>query len=194
MGEEFILKLKIEDQGAVPSGMGGEAELTITLDAETPISFMVPVGQDLELPVNLPHAGMNGKHHRSVLSLAHQGCHNFGQPCRIIRIFRTMHGGKDKAAGRQAEIIDDGRMQPCARHGMDHGVMHHVADMMHTGSDSFRCQVGDGRLRRRQQQCRDMVGHDPVDFLGHASVEGAQARFDMRHRYMQLCSGQRAGE
>ena len=59
MGEEFILKLKIEDQGAVPSGMGGEAELTITLDAETPISFMVPVGQDLELPVNLPHAGMN---------------------------------------------------------------------------------------------------------------------------------------
>lgn len=59
MGEEFILKLKIEDQGAVPVGIGAEAELTIAIDADPPMTFSVPVGQDLELPVNLPHAGMN---------------------------------------------------------------------------------------------------------------------------------------
>jgi hypothetical protein len=34
LGEEFRLILKIEDQGAVPAGLGGMADLTITIDGE----------------------------------------------------------------------------------------------------------------------------------------------------------------
>ena len=59
LGEEFTLKLRIDDAGAVPDGIGAEADLTISVDADAPMTFTVPVGQDLELPVRLPHGGMN---------------------------------------------------------------------------------------------------------------------------------------
>ena len=59
LGEEVMLTLKIEDQGPVPDGLEGSAELTITVDADAPVTFTVPVGEDLELPVTLPHGGMN---------------------------------------------------------------------------------------------------------------------------------------
>ena len=59
MGEEFMLTLKIEDLGAVPAAIGAEAQLTITVDAEEPATYTVPVGQELDLPVTLPHGGMN---------------------------------------------------------------------------------------------------------------------------------------
>ena len=59
IGEEFILKLEIEDLGAAPAFAGGEAELTIAVDAEEPQVYTVPVGMELDLPVTLPHGGMN---------------------------------------------------------------------------------------------------------------------------------------
>jgi hypothetical protein len=59
LGEEFRLGLKIEDQGAVPVSAGSEVDLTITIDADPPQTFRVPVGEDLDLPVTLPHGGMN---------------------------------------------------------------------------------------------------------------------------------------
>ncbi len=59
LGEEVVLKLRIEDQGAVPADMPGFVQLTIAVDADEPVSFDVPVGEDLELPVTLPHGGMN---------------------------------------------------------------------------------------------------------------------------------------
>jgi hypothetical protein len=57
MGEQAVLTLRIDDQGAAPAG--GAVDLTIALDAEAPVTFSVPVGQDLDLPIELPHAGMN---------------------------------------------------------------------------------------------------------------------------------------
>jgi len=59
LGEEFMLRLRIDDQGAVPAGLGDQVELTIAVDAEEPVSFTVPTNTDLELPVTLPHAGQN---------------------------------------------------------------------------------------------------------------------------------------
>ena len=59
IGEEFKLKLKVEDQGAAPASIGPEADLTITVDADEPVTYSVPVGEELELPVKLPHGGMN---------------------------------------------------------------------------------------------------------------------------------------
>ena len=59
LGEEVLLTLRIEDQGAVPASVGPMAELTIAVDAEAPQTYTVPVGEDLELPVTLPHGGMN---------------------------------------------------------------------------------------------------------------------------------------
>ena len=58
MGEKAIVTLRIEDQGQAPS-TGGAVDLTVALDADAPVTFSVPVGQDLDLPLNLPHAGIN---------------------------------------------------------------------------------------------------------------------------------------
>ena len=59
LGEPVTLTLRVEDQGAIPVGIGAEAELQIAVDGGQVQSYMVPIGQDLELPVNLPHGGMN---------------------------------------------------------------------------------------------------------------------------------------
>ncbi|MCF6445452.1 hypothetical protein [Nereida sp. MMG025] len=57
LGEEVLLGLRLDDQGAAP--VAGTAELLISVDGEEPLRFEVPVGEDLELPITLPHGGMN---------------------------------------------------------------------------------------------------------------------------------------
>ena len=59
LGEEVVLTLRIEDQGAVPATTGRISELQIAVDGGVPRSFSVPIGEDLDLPVMLPHGGMN---------------------------------------------------------------------------------------------------------------------------------------
>ncbi|MDT8857138.1 glutamine amidotransferase [Paracoccaceae bacterium Fryx2] len=59
LGEPVTLILRIEDQGAVPVGLGTGADLSIAVDGGEPQTYRVPVGEDLELPVTLPHGGMN---------------------------------------------------------------------------------------------------------------------------------------
>ncbi len=58
IGEEFILEMRIEDIGAVPAG-ASDVELTISIDTEEPETYTVPLNEDLELPVTLPHGGAN---------------------------------------------------------------------------------------------------------------------------------------
>lgn len=57
LGEEVMLTLRIEDQGAAPGETA--VDLTIAVDDSEPQTFRVPVGEDLDLPVTLPHGGMN---------------------------------------------------------------------------------------------------------------------------------------
>jgi len=59
IGEPVQLRLRIEDQGALPDSLAGVAELTISIDGGEPAQFRVPVGADLELPLTLRHAGQN---------------------------------------------------------------------------------------------------------------------------------------
>ncbi len=57
LGEEVELTLRIEDQGAAPGDLS--SDILISVDGEPPQQFSVPVGQDLHLPITLPHGGMN---------------------------------------------------------------------------------------------------------------------------------------
>ncbi|MGH1331083.1 MAG: hypothetical protein ACRBBK_09390 [Paracoccaceae bacterium] len=59
LGEPVMLTLRVEDQGAVPGDIGALAELSIAIDGGPEAIYAVPVGEDLELPVTLPHGGMN---------------------------------------------------------------------------------------------------------------------------------------
>ncbi|MFN3275544.1 MAG: hypothetical protein ACK41U_12800 [Paracoccus sp. (in: a-proteobacteria)] len=64
IGEELTIRLRIEDQGAVPAdgpapGPGATASLRISVDGEEPLVVSVPVGVSMSLPVVLGHAGQN---------------------------------------------------------------------------------------------------------------------------------------
>jgi len=59
IGEPVSVRLRVEDLGAVPALAGASAVLSIAIDGGEARSFRVPVGQDLELPLTLQHAGQN---------------------------------------------------------------------------------------------------------------------------------------
>lgn len=65
LNEEVNLTLRIEDEAAnaetAPRSAPRtpDADLTITVDGGTPQTYRIPVGQDIDLPVKLPHGGMN---------------------------------------------------------------------------------------------------------------------------------------
>jgi len=58
IGESVTLTLRIEDNGAAPRG-STTAPLEISIDGAAPERFSVPIGQDIELPITLPHGGRN---------------------------------------------------------------------------------------------------------------------------------------
>jgi len=57
LGEPVTLTLRVEDQGAAPATE--LVDLSIAIDGGAPLAFQVPVNEDIELPIDLPHGGMN---------------------------------------------------------------------------------------------------------------------------------------
>lgn len=58
LDEEVRLTLSIEDDGAAPEGVT-EVPLDISIDGADARRFTVPLGEEITLPVTLPHAGRN---------------------------------------------------------------------------------------------------------------------------------------
>ncbi|WP_146347117.1 hypothetical protein [Falsiphaeobacter marinintestinus] len=58
IGEPVTLTIRIEDIGAVPADVEG-ATIELSVDGGPPESYAMPVGQDFELPITLPHGGRN---------------------------------------------------------------------------------------------------------------------------------------
>ena len=58
IGEPVVLTLRIDDIGAAPND-SATAPLDISVDGEDPQSFQVPIGEDIKIPVTLPHGGRN---------------------------------------------------------------------------------------------------------------------------------------
>lgn len=59
LDEEFTITLRIDDQGDVPADAGDQAEIILAIDGGQPRGYVIPVGEDIELPVVLPHGGLN---------------------------------------------------------------------------------------------------------------------------------------
>jgi len=57
LDEEVNLTLRVEDQGAAPAT--DSVPLSISIDGDAPLTVPVPVGEDVRLPITLPHGGMN---------------------------------------------------------------------------------------------------------------------------------------
>lgn len=60
IGQEVTIRLRIEDQGAVPpTARAGGVDLRLSVDGEDPVTVAVPLDTSLELPVTIGHAGQN---------------------------------------------------------------------------------------------------------------------------------------
>lgn len=60
IGQEVTIRLRIEDQGAVPpAARAGGVDLRLSVDGEDPVTVAVPLDTSLELPVTIGHAGQN---------------------------------------------------------------------------------------------------------------------------------------
>jgi hypothetical protein len=58
IGEPVTLTLRIEDSGAAPTDVG-LAPIDISLDGAPPQRFNLRIGQDVTVPITLPHSGRN---------------------------------------------------------------------------------------------------------------------------------------
>jgi len=59
LDEDITLSLRIDDQGQVPGAVQGHARISIAIDDNKPVEFTVETNADLELPLSLPHGGIN---------------------------------------------------------------------------------------------------------------------------------------
>jgi hypothetical protein len=57
LGEEIKLGLRVQDDGAAPGETTTQIEISV--DGEPPVSYSIPLNRDLELPLTLPHGGLN---------------------------------------------------------------------------------------------------------------------------------------
>ena len=57
LGEEIILTLRVDNEGAAPSD--ANVPLLVSVDGAEPDEYTMPIGQDIEVPVRLSHAGRN---------------------------------------------------------------------------------------------------------------------------------------
>jgi hypothetical protein len=57
LGEEVTLTLRIEEQGAAPGATS--VPMSVSNDGDLPLTNPVPDGEDIKLPLTLPHGGMN---------------------------------------------------------------------------------------------------------------------------------------
>jgi len=112
---------------------------------------------------------------------------------RLVGVRRAVSGGQHIAAGPHPESCEHGLLAG-GRQNRYGEVEHDVADLRHAGDDAFGRQVGHGGVGRAEQQAREMVRQHTIDLFGHAPVEGAQARFDVRDGHVQLGRGERPGE
>ncbi|MEP3783221.1 hypothetical protein [Ascidiaceihabitans sp.] len=58
IGEPVTLTLRVDDMGAAPGGQTN-APLNISVDGAPPQRFTVPIGEDIDIPLTLPHGGRN---------------------------------------------------------------------------------------------------------------------------------------
>ncbi|PKP85442.1 MAG: hypothetical protein CVT80_02590, partial [Alphaproteobacteria bacterium HGW-Alphaproteobacteria-2] len=59
IGEEIRLRLRVEDQGAVPAGGGATIDLMVAMGDGPEQRFAVPLGRTMDVPLTLTHGGQN---------------------------------------------------------------------------------------------------------------------------------------
>ncbi|CPU67116.1 Uncharacterised protein [Mycobacteroides abscessus] len=116
-------------------------------------------------------------------------------PRRVVRVLGAVDRREVEAAGLEPELGEQrdaavGDRVP----DLEQDVGHHVADEDGSRPQPFGREVVHRDLRRCEAQVGGVVREDAVVLLGHAPVEGPQARLEVRERDVQLDRRPRGGE
>ena len=149
----------------------------------------------LYVPHECAGPGMRGPDDGELAPDIRKRVQDAGPACWCIGVLGAVDGREGEAAPRQAMVTAD---LAGPRHDglamLFDDVEHHVAGADDARAHAFGCEIGEGGVRRREQERRHVVRQDPVGFLGHRPIEGAQAGFDVRHRDEQLGGREGAGK
>jgi len=69
---------------------------------------------------------------------------------------------------------------------------HDIAGYMDSFCNTFCSKVFDSNPAGAEQQGRELIGYDAVDFFRHTAIETSQARFNVCNGDMELCCGKSA--
>jgi hypothetical protein len=108
-------------------------------------------------------------------------------------------GGEEVAARRERQ--PEARGDRAERPGIaningdpSRQILHEVAYQADTFADPLGGEIGHSSRGRRKGPAGQVVGDEPVDLLGHPSVEAPQARLDVGDRQVQLGRSQGSGQ
>ena len=102
-----------------------------------------------------------------------------GEDLWIVDVGRAVHRDQAVAAGREAELAEDGTGPGPFQIG-EQRVDHDVADQMDLViSVSFGAKVGHTIRRRSEEKVAESIRHDSVDLLWHGPVAAPQTRLDV---------------
>ncbi len=127
----------------------------------------------------VPRAGVNREHDRHIPLNDVQRVENPVEHAGVVHVGRPVKRQHGVAARFQLHVADDGRLFSGGL-VLEERVDHHVSDQKHlVGGDALPGEVVDAALLGAEQEIADRVGEHAVDFLGHGSVEAAEARLDV---------------
>ncbi len=106
-----------------------------------------------------------------------------GERVVVVGRLGPVHGRDGVAAGLDTEPVEEvGRLGVDLGARQQRGVVHHVADVVHTVDDVLGREVAHCRRCRAEQHVGHVVGEHAVALLAHHAVERPEAGLDVRER------------
>ena len=157
------------------------------------VEDLQPAGVQSEIGDAFSGARVRGKYDGKILADLKQGLENALQNRGVVDIGRTMQGDQRIALGlRMTKAVV--ALALGGGQELHQGIDHHVADAENLfGGDTLVPKIRVRVLGRRKQQVGELIGQQPVDFLRHGAVEGAQSGFDVADAHSKLGRNQSGG-
>src|SRR5690625_5241593 len=141
-----------------------------------------------------PRPGMEWGEERELLTHLLEHTDVPWQESSIVHIRGTVQGHAGVALWAEPKLTRHLELF-CARPVPEEGIDHHIPYEVHPLlCDTLALQVLYPRGLSHEEEIGEEIGHDPVDLLGHTSVETPEARLDMCQWYPRLGGDECSGE
>src|SRR6266446_9427724 len=141
---------------------------------------------------------MRGKYDEKILADLKQRLENALQNYAVVDVGRAMQGDQRVAPGIALGIALVKPVLVLTLRGgqkLHQRINHHVANAEDPyGVNSLFLKIEVSILGRRKQHIGKLIGDQPVDFLWHSAIEGAQSGFDVSDAHSEFGADQRGGD